>query len=213
MSLVPTAGRGSSVTVPIPKLPTDNLYKFVALSGLFLIALGIYVPGRDLDIALEKWAPIARGSALLARHNASAEKATAEIIRRTADIGARVDAMRRTNAELKNGQLGLAEAKAKLGEQLKEGEKLQKDVRQLEIDSSAHTTDVNVLEKEEAEITADMAAVKLQTDGIKDTIVIGHAIVVVGVVVAVLGFWLWYARVQKFHDAQLAAWEKTKDQD
>jgi len=59
--------------IPLPKVPTDNLYKFLALSGVLLIVFGAYWPAYEED----KW--FARVDAL--RERAAVNKARNDIDR------------------------------------------------------------------------------------------------------------------------------------
>jgi hypothetical protein len=60
---------------PLPALPTDNLYKFVAISGLVLVVVGVIVPIRLQTDIERRLAPMVAGLAAATEHMVAMSRA------------------------------------------------------------------------------------------------------------------------------------------
>jgi hypothetical protein len=92
--------------IPIPRLPTDNLYKFVALSGVLLVIVGYGIPAYSLvrssalarPILREQVERIARQKVMISQY----ERSTAAYKKNDAAAGrALYDSANRLNDSLK----------------------------------------------------------------------------------------------------------------
>lgn len=161
--------------------PTDNLYKFVAIAGLTLFVVSTFIPLRE-SYELER--RVARISArvewaqLEERRMYPGSQLLLEIHNRLRTAGDSVsDSTRRTWREKAQAIASdLVEA---------DGERRDGFVRRL-------TT-----------ISADNAELGVLAKQTKSLARIGRFGSALGAAITILGFWLWYVRVQKLQDAEL----------
>lgn len=151
------------VDIPgIPRIPTDNLYKFMALSGVLRFVVGFAVLGYGMIRVTTSWHPV-----------------IAEARLRGARWQAALDQKNRSNAMIRSGGNrsradALWDSATALQDSLKQTESLFKG------------------REEERKDERDLLNIFVPA---------GIAVGVIGVVVAVTGFGLWYARLQKPLDA------------
>jgi hypothetical protein len=193
------------VALPLPKLPTDNLYKFVALTGLTLIALAVYLTGRTAESMSEKLAPIARSTAV-AKHKyeqldkvfSAARQESEELRKATAALRAEF------NAIVDDRDLTLAQKKARAVGIQERNDKLEERSLRLQGEMKPHEAEVDAASDLLAEAGADLEGVRPFRD---ETIWIERicwALYLLGVACAAWGFTFWYLKVQKFQDKALA---------
>ncbi len=146
--------------VAIPNLPTDNLYKFVALAGLSIVVLSVVLP--------------------TAQQNATGDK----IDQYTIDLAVLAVEVKNLKEEL---EIAVAQPRP-----------------------SAH--DQRLLRQRQLELDARVATITVRTAILKRLVekqgeVLGWMAVglLTGLVLAVIGFSLWYARVQRYQDQLLRA--------
>lgn len=191
------------------KPPTDNLYKFVALSGLLLLIVSIVAPGyaivtlewkrlaalRELNITkgeidqsqvVELELEAAKKEAQAALHAANAaslesDSAVAEKTKR-----GQLAALKKAGESLRDANKSLTDAQRRLAEKSDEFSNLAKSIRVRTIDNEYQG---QVLE------TVSQLQTLSQICGVAGGLL--------GIILAIGGFALWYRKVQKFQDAIL----------
>jgi hypothetical protein len=192
--------------LPLPKLPTDNLYKFVALGGLFLVGLGVYVHYREADFLLEKWAPIVKRNSSQDRRKTQLQQKSAEIAASSAELTKQAAEWdRRWAAFLQNKDRQSEESKAQTIRDHEFAHEIQIAAEETKSDSKKvleeiqelgnAITETNALSEEYR--TFDVASSRLNW--------FSMASIVLGLICAGWGFWRWYFRIQIFQDRVLAA--------
>jgi septal ring factor EnvC (AmiA/AmiB activator) len=159
----------------IPSVPTDNLYKFMALSGLAIVITCLYLFFSRADQLNERLYDVAERKSIL---EANIDAMNDEISK-----------LNRSIAELKKAA-DSRDVLAQLTSRVEEGEKIKSEL--------LHTRK-ELIDLTAAAEVADMIR-SLQT---KQAIAF-MLFETIGIVISGFGFMLWYTRVQKFLDVQLA---------
>jgi len=188
----------------LPSLPTDNLYKFVALSGVLLVALGFIAPwtsatefnaqfrSLDLDFSyneIEVKAMDHDVNELVERGQAAEDR---ETILRSQLSQARLD----TTGQI--SKPGIMELEQQLASTEREKDALAE---------SARAFRARILESRRHQAAARNALNAAKEASERHTMlrVFAVALTFIGVSMASWGFRCWYTRVQRHLDAQLAA--------
>jgi hypothetical protein len=219
----------------IPTLPTDNLYKFLALFGLVLSVFGLFFPEEKLarPLAQVQDAKKARQVAKirLTRKNAELRDAVEQIVAKVAEQGRNKQQLEdaATKLQAKSDSLGkslLEQAtrslKSKATKDLyvqtkaldPEYQALDEKVRQNTEALKKSTDDLQKLRPRQAELSDEIAIEEINVE------TFGHALdelnwqittwysvsiasTLIGFVMMLLGFSLWYQKVQVHQDAIL----------
>jgi len=167
--------------VPLPKVPTDNLYKFLALSGVLLIVFGAYWPAHEAD----QW---------YARVDAWTERQAIHHVRTDIDRGLVWKAIDSRAKALAN-PTDTAKANA-AEEKLRE---LAESEMQFEVaDRQAWKEEAakNTVERDVLERMGKQALTRTR---------ICWLLIGVGFLLAMFGFWRWYFKIQVHVDRAYAA--------
>ncbi|HLG35875.1 MAG TPA: ATP-dependent Clp protease proteolytic subunit [Bacteroidia bacterium] len=160
----------------IPNLPTDNLYKFIALSGLALMIVFVLYPIKRWSEANIEMAKI-RGDTVM-------------IFRKAWLIN--------------NERTELSKMETKLNDELKTNRLLLEEVLKAKNSLKEKDYDFKI---SAAEVQAKLLLLDEQ-DRQKDIMLnISIAGGLVGIALAIIGFILWYVRVQKPIDQQLKSFK------
>jgi len=151
----------------IPSLPTDNLYKFLAIAGLVIIVLSVVGPWSRYEQLTPKTIEVETQVSTHKREIVSVESA-----------------IMRTEEELKK-----AKTQKERELLLARAEELQKQKRQLQIMIS--------------EIAGKRTLLQHLQERVALYFVVGTYSLVFGVIVSIVGFVLWYRRVQRYQDGIL----------
>jgi phage terminase Nu1 subunit (DNA packaging protein) len=192
-------------TLPLPKLPTDNLYKFVALTGLSLIALAVYLTGRTIDSLSERLAPVARKTSLVTHNSAQLERAVVAARNNIADLNKATDDLRaELGAVVDDPTLTVAQKKTRVLEMKKKNGELRERASGLEHETKGYGIEADVVDDLLAESAADLEAAKVFKDSSDWIQRLSWVMYLVGAACAAWGFAFWYLKVQKFQDKELA---------
>lgn len=171
--------------------PTDNLYKFIAISGLAILLASTIIP------FLRLW----------------------QLELRRARIGARIN---HSMLILSRRAPGIDEA-LKLTKQIQSaGDTVDEETRELWIrqyDSitqywtDAEAEQIRQIEQEEKETAIALAESEALAGQVKDIWSLALSGLGVGLGLTGLGFWLWWARVQKFEDKILRHRAETESEE
>lgn len=155
----------------IPNIPTDNLYKFIALSGIIIVLLSIYIPKVKIAEVTDKIIDAKESKLILV---VKVNNLESQVDRFKDKFGPSIKENKENNKELKVENL--------YGEldELNDVLFLLKIER---IKQKAITERIEVLENRSVEIFR-WSIITLFN----------------GLVMAFFGFWLWYSKVQKLHD-------------
>ncbi len=184
-------------------LPTDSLYKFLSLSGVAIIAVSLIGP-LGMTGALEK---DATDNAVAV---ASVEVRSDELMRQTQERGDRVNKLEARAEDLasrvKDAQV--------LMPMVPDEERfiLQSRNEYVQRDLAALSDSLEEGRKERIELDTSLATLRVQTSSLDRRAKQLEAIaglqrvgVFVGLLMTVMGFWLWYYRLQRHIDAAYAA--------
>lgn len=160
----------------LPSLPTDNLYKFLALAGLFLAVFGYVYPTNRLTELQIKQASIETEWSVL---NVEMDRLKAD----TADVER---SLRRLEAEAETEPTEARRNAAKISA---DGKKLRERLHELEIKKIG----LEGKDRETKIVQAEISSARTLL----------NVCVVVGVLLTGLGFVSWYFRVQRLQDQQL----------
>jgi len=157
----------------IPSLPTDNLYKFLAIAGLVIIVLSVVGPWSRYEQLTSKTIEVETQTSIYKKGIASVELAIMKL----------KEEWKKAKSEKERELL-----QSRLDE-------LQRQIRQLEI------------------IIPEIAGKKALHQRFMETtaifVVAGACGLVLGVVLSIVGFVLWYRRVQRYQDAILKQQHRT----
>lgn len=153
----------------VPQIPTDNLYKFVSLSGILMLLVGFAVPpvtryrAMQADLALIAWyraeiAQRARGIDQLSRSIGIVEAANQQAFAGSREQAA--DAINKADAVADSAR---------------------------EVADSAEQRDVETRRQ----------AVEGDREFFARFVLVGYGLAFVGILLATWGFWNWYIKLQK----------------
>ncbi len=192
---------------PLPNLPTDNLYKFVALFGLVLFIFGFYFPQEKF----------ARAFAQLREAKKAQKLAKIRIDRKKAQNEDALNHVQSTMDELKKNQKLLLDAeaalKAKQPSQALESEykALTEQVRQHNAKVEKNGEEIEKGEAQVVEISDEMSIALVNAEADLDAVnqskwrviwwsIMSIGCLIIGSIMMLHGFHQWYARVQVHQD-------------
>lgn len=182
----------------IPTVPTDNLYKFMAIVGLLMIAGGIIFDQYfELELAkLDKTYSVARSEN--DRKFNQAVNAYAGIDNQLLTlIGAYKDKLKEAEVTpAKAAKDALLKAAANLQRQMNELNSRQEALREKQMED---------LVAEDAKLGEKEVVVVFYKGRAQAVLVLAACFVVGGVALTITGFGLWYFRLQRPMDKQIAA--------
>ena len=171
------------VLVIIPNLPTDNLYKFIALSGVLITILTIYTLQTRTDSIFEKLYVIELENSKLEvtiEHN--------EVkIRRLNEI---ID----NSIKEKNGNIHVVNGKLLIRYSTEEVKELISDVENYKFQIKLGI----------AKSKADIKQIETLNNQLEKSFNWSIFIILIGTVLSVFGFRMWYIKVQKPLDNQIS---------
>ena len=158
--------------LPAPAIPTDNLYKFLAISGLVLLVICLLYPPMIVEETTARAANLRAAVTVMKHRVANARQ----------DVDYTSDALAegKKNPDLSDENLHEIEA---------ENARNMKEARQLEIDVAELERDVVIAD---AAVRVSLNRMRLMSD-----------LVYVAFGAMIIGFLLWYRRVQRHADAIL----------
>ncbi len=162
------------------KIPTDNLYKFIAITGLFLITLSVVLPQILLDKILTKHFEVETAHVQLARSMAASEikSAQAEAMIKISQL--KIDAYKN------NSELDLYKFEELLANQFElissETDRLSGLAREIDSEKISHDYFIDILNRAKGQI-------KLY-----------EMMSIAGLFLSVTGFILWYLKLQRHLD-------------
>ena len=174
----------------MPTLPTDNLYKFMAIAGLLLLAGTLYFPTM-LQIQLGEQMIQNSESVHILEADQKFHKYK---IRKLYEIITNTISMQRGNYTNSLNKMDLVYSDS--------------EIKQMdaELPELAHQDDVNL---------AKIEANTLRTDYLKFLIgltrTVQYVLIFLSVLLTFSGFKLWYNRIQKFIDKEVKNYHKPKD--
>ena len=168
----------------IPTLPTDNLYKFMALAGLALYGLGFFYPSHYMEQTLREQANV---SAVLSKAEVKGGEA------------------RRSGEDAKSAALAV-DAALRRRESDKVLTRLAQQFSEVQRRHAAVVDELGLLLREADSLRILNETSKARAESL---VKVGNLVVPFGAVVSILGFALWYVRVQRFQDALIARQSRT----
>lgn len=174
----------------IPNPPTDNLYKFVAVAGLIVFILGLMFPiseaikaGRKV-IPLETEVSVIEQSWLLMRE--------------------RVDWLREDVATLEK-EVEELESEASPERKAARAEEIKRASAELRQRHRSLREAIAEMDSEKCRCSGKLQEAGHELQLVRLFFRIGLLEAVAGAILAVLGFWLWYVRVQHPQDRALSS--------
>ncbi len=161
----------------IPKLPTDNLYKFIAMSGLITLIISFLYPLYfEHEFVLK-----------VLQNTTEATKARVELDHLTEDLNSLIRELASLDKDFKRGKLKeyviRVEQMAITEKEVKEKGR-QIAIKNAEIQGKAEAIDY---------LKASTEMIKNYSIGFK----------IIGLSLAVFGFYLWYVKLQRYQDKQV----------
>jgi hypothetical protein len=177
-------------------IPTDNLYKFMAVSGLAFIVAGIVVPSSFFRATRMESVAVLRGSKELEVQEKFTNQRLGTLKLREQEA---IDRKNRLHQRLEgmNSASNSTEVD-KLEGQIKEAN------REIEsIADSSHELSLNLALKRAQLNSEEMVSIDQRRDSWL-FLGVGAIGVLLGIVVSSLGFGLWFKRLQQFQDREAA---------
>jgi hypothetical protein len=178
------------MSVPLPSLPTDNLYKFMAISGLVLLVAGIVVP----------WQYIAREGDMIDALRYQSELITLQVQQVETDFGREQQRHQPFLDAVISGKVALSPGN------LERAQEIFKDAvglmdRRRKADAAM------------AEFRASLAKASRADATTNRMLLLGTASRALGLLLFVFGFGLWYFKAQRLQDRLLALEVRTAEKD
>jgi len=180
----------------LPQLPTDNLYKFIAISGLSILGLTIYFPSKAINDYTLKYS----------EYVTAQEKVTIEVQR----MGEEYKELAETAKSIADSREKTAAALNKAISNIKLGKPYHippKEEKNLFSDHLANSKRLKMFEYDIKLKDAELAGKKRELDIIASNIKTAEMVMysgsIIGFILTLLGFILWYGKVQKQQDILL----------
>jgi hypothetical protein len=172
-------GEETIVALGVPQPPTDSLYKFLALSGVVILALSLYFPDELASQIQQKESEYRTRIAVTMVRVDHAKRRVTEIAQYIDDAMARQKGTYQPDSD----KLELAFSNT--------------DLKNLLDRQSTTVEDLQVSIEESKGLQNQIAELKSRATFLRRLGVVGC---VVGGIIALVGFILWYLRIQRFDD-------------
>lgn len=189
--------------VPIPKLPTDNLYKFIALAGLCAVGLGSWIivhASQDIEDRVDNYLDRARLSWTQNDQETQEALSTAQ-----AQIADAENASAETGKWLADAQKGrpvdvqIGKKLFQTSQTLLESAKRQGNV--VESRLRAKTVANKIIG---TRLEAELAGLDGRWRFVRFSYSVGYVLIFIGLIATPWGFRQWYSKVQKPQDLALS---------
>jgi hypothetical protein len=168
------------MNIPIP--PTDNIYKYAAIVGTIIVIFSLYVPYLILKDIREK-----KSTVFLKMETIKAEQDFFE--RKISDLENFTD-----NSILwHKGKFRLDTSKLYIPYTWDEIKKMKEQIRELFKSEKINVAELQVLDNDFNQLSSDFELIKNISD----------RLFYFGIVLALVGYILWYYRIQRYQDKAL----------
>lgn len=198
----------------IPNLPTDNLYKFLALSGVLLIVLALIMPRFTIN-RLDEESDKIEAELLILELETDVIANKTEKLKESIDRQKRVLSMYEHSGDTTLSKISIAKLHKDLQDPkhreflkfLYDYEDKILPVQKLQDEVDSYFVELDKLEyetkKKSGLITIKNKAFARNTENALDYFKLWYFMGISGAILMVVGFMLWYNRVQKVLDAKL----------
>jgi hypothetical protein len=176
--------------------PTDNLYKFVALSGVALFIVGLAGPWTALSNVKGEAFKRETEFAVFKAESDALVRTTTELTKRAEDLAAEVDRLNAKPGDSLPTWLWL--------EPVPRTEDVQTRYRAITQERETIVRRRDELLTRAARLLAEVEGVRRSIDDAQVLVLAGAALALFGAGLAIWGFRRWYYRVQRYLDLQLA---------
>lgn len=195
--------------MPNISVPTDNLYKFCAISGLFIFIISMLVPDYFRFVVSEKRGNVSIQDGVLILREKFLERDFEKFLRRFKNVSGQLKLegdIRHFESIEEYVDLIEQQNPEKLKElEFKRLQALKKEINQIEVKQR---------ELHEMSINVDHAKLRIEFyDDIIATIKIYKFFgILLGLALSCFGFFFWYSKIQKYEDRNLRKQHKLKKQ-
>jgi|SRR5438094_1316348 len=201
-----------------PTLPTDNLYKFIALFGLVLVIFAFYFPDEKFARAIAQ-ARDADKAQKLAKIRIDRKKAESQ--KTMERVNATMEKIRNSEKLLRDGEAALKAKREKAMESERESKAMESDIQALHEQVQKHNENLKTFWEEMgkgqtliAEFTDEISTATVNAEADSDAVReakweadlwsnVSLVCEAIGGIMITGGFYAWYTRVQKHQDTIL----------